>query len=86
MADSLTDGEGEPLLQTALVSNSSPPPFTVPDIVVTTPASLINISEASHYGPEWTKGGILARYARLVSSQCRWGLCTIASDASGMHA
>ena len=66
MADSLTDTEGKPLLLTAHVSNSSPPPFTVPDIVVTTPASLINITEASHYGPEWTKGGILARWVTFV--------------------
>ena len=66
VADSLTDLDGKPLLETAHVSNSTPPPFTVPDIVVTTPASLINITEASHYGPEWTKGGILARYAYLL--------------------
>lgn len=66
VADSLTDTAGKPLLETAHVSNSSPPPFTVPDIVVTTPASLINITEASHYGPEWTKGGILARYADVL--------------------
>jgi hypothetical protein len=66
VADSLTDLDGKPLLETAHVSNSSPPPFTVPDIIVTTPASLINITEASHYGPEWTKGGILARYAYML--------------------
>lgn len=66
VADSLTDLDGKPLLETAHVSNSTPPPFTVPDIVVTTPASLINITEASHYGPEWTKGGILARMHHVV--------------------
>ena len=62
VADSLTDSSGAPLLQTAHVSSSSPPPFNVPDILVSTPASLINVTEASHYGPEWTRGGILARY------------------------
>lgn len=62
VADFLTDSSGSPLLQTAHVSSSSPPPFNVPDILVSTPASLINVTEASHYGPEWTRGGILARY------------------------
>ena len=65
VADSLTDGSGSPLLQTAHVSSSSPPPFHVPDILVSTPASLINVTEASHYGPEWTRGGILARYTQI---------------------
>lgn len=66
VADSLTNGQGAPLLNTAHVSNSTPPPFDVPDIVITTPASLINITEAAAYGPEWTKGGVLARMHHIV--------------------
>lgn len=61
VADSLTNLEGTPLLDTAHVSSSSPPPFNIPDILVCTPASLISVTQASHYGPEWTKGGVLAR-------------------------
>ena len=63
VADSLVNSEGRPLLTTAQISSSLPPPFDVPDIVVTTPASLINCTEGSHFGPEWTRGGILARQA-----------------------
>ena len=63
VADSLTQSNGASLLQTAHVSSSSPPPFKVPDILVATPASLINVTQAAHYGAEWTRGGILARSA-----------------------
>lgn len=69
VADSLVDGSGKPLVITAQVSSSQPPPFDIPDIVVTTPASLINCTQGSYFGPEWTRGGILARQVRLSTQE-----------------
>ena len=63
MANSMLGADGLPLLFTARISSSRPPPRQLPDITVATPAGLIYASDnySHHYGPAWTREGIVDR-------------------------
>ena len=62
-ANQLRGEEGEPLVRTARVAATQPPPRRLPHIVVATPAGLINATREfpDAYGRHWTKDGIIAR-------------------------
>lgn len=64
LADAAT---GRPLASVAVVASQSPPPLTLPDIVITTPGALLSVISAggSYYGPLWTRTG-LETWARRV--------------------
>ncbi len=67
-AESLKDSEGKPLVRSTQIASSIPLPHDVPDLVVTTPAGLMNATtELGPYaGWEWTKLGIVSRYIILM--------------------
>eukprot|EP00887_Chlorella_sp_A99_P000230 scaffold13.g230.t1 len=58
---------GAPLARAALVSSQSPPPFELPDVVVTTPGALVSLMDVAGpaFGMEWTRAG-LPTWARHV--------------------
>ncbi|KAK9808217.1 hypothetical protein WJX73_010253 [Symbiochloris irregularis] len=68
MANSMVGADGQPLLSTTRISSSHPPPRQLPDITVATPAGLIYASDnySLHYGPSWTREGIVARMHHVV--------------------
>lgn len=58
---------GEPLVKVTLVSSQNPPPYDLPDIVVTTPGALATLLDGAGpaFGRDWTRAGI-AGWARHV--------------------
>jgi hypothetical protein len=69
-ANTLRDTEANPLVRSARVSGTAAPPRELPDIVVITPAGLMGFTRG--FGPacgiDWTKEGIVARYASFHCS------------------
>ena len=63
LAESLQDDEGKPLVRSARLASSIPLPLEVPDLVVATPAGLMNATTdlGPYAGWEWTKSGIVSR-------------------------
>lgn len=70
LAESLRDSEGRPLVRSARIASSIPLPQEVPDLVVATPAGLMNatVDLGPYAGWEWTKSGIVSRY---ILCDCR---------------
>ena len=68
IAESLRDDDGNPLVRSARIASSIPLPQEVPDLVVATPAGLMNTT--TDLGPyaawEWTKSGIVSRCLELA--------------------
>ena len=66
-AESLKDGEGQPLVRIARIASSLPLPHDIPDIVIATPAGLMNatVELGPFAGWEWTKAGIVSRCVML---------------------
>lgn len=58
---------GEPLVNVALVTSNNPPPYDLPDVVVTTPGALATLLDGAGpaFGPDWTRTGFSA-WARHV--------------------
>jgi hypothetical protein len=59
-AQALRDpASGAPLAAAAFVSSQCPPPFSLPDIVISTPGALVSLLDNSGptYGYEWTREG-----------------------------
>jgi hypothetical protein len=67
VAESLKDGEGRPLVRSARIASSLPLPHDIPDIVIATPAGLMNatVELGPFAGWEWTKAGIVSRCVML---------------------
>ena len=70
-AESLQDDEGNPLVRSTRIASSIPLPQDVPDLVVATPAGLMNATTdlGPYAGWEWTKAGIVSRYVLLRAGQ-----------------
>jgi len=62
-ANRLKGEDGKPLVASARISSSTPPPAALPHIVVSTPASLIHATRdfPDAYGSFWTRGSIVSR-------------------------
>ena len=62
-AESLRGDDGHPLVRSARIASSIPLPQEVPDLVVATPAGLMNATTdlGPYAGWEWTKTGIVSR-------------------------
>lgn len=61
-AQALRDpASGAPLAAAAFVSAQSPPPLSLPDVVITTPGALVSLLDnaGTAYGYEWTRAGRL---------------------------
>ncbi len=73
-AESLQDAEGNPLVRSARLASSIPLPLEVPDLVVATPAGLMNATTdlGPYAGWEWTKSGIVSRSAVLKLARHVW--------------
>jgi hypothetical protein len=72
---------GAPLAAAAFVSSQCPPPFSLPDIVISTPGALVSLLDNSGptYGYEWTReGGLTLGCWGLPRSCCLWLLFTFA--------
>ena len=63
-AESLRGAEGASLVRCARIASSVPLPQEVPDLVVATPAGLMNATTdlGPYAGWEWTKSGIVSRW------------------------
>ena len=70
-AESLQDGQGKALVRCARIASSLPLPQDMPDLVVATPAGLMNATTdlGPYSGWEWTKSGIVSRCGVLQASQ-----------------
>ena len=95
-AQALRDpASGAPLAAAAFVSSQCPPPFSLPDIVISTPGALVSLLDSSGptYGYEWTREGelflgcwgcpdsVLLWFAICIRIVC-WGLKPAPSSAS----
>eukprot|EP00798_Chlamydomonas_sp_ICE-L_P007804 gene7804-1001_t len=60
--------EGSPQISAAFINSSNPPPLEAPDVVVATPAGLLNFIEGPghSYGRLWTPDGMQARVRHVV--------------------
>lgn len=67
VAESLKDREGRPLVRSSRIASSLPLPHDIPDIVIATPAGLMNatVELGPFAGWEWTKAGIVSRCVML---------------------
>jgi superfamily II DNA/RNA helicase len=59
---------GEPLINVSLVTSSNPPPYDLPDVVVTTPGALATLLDGAGpaFGPDWTRTGFSAWARHIV--------------------
>ncbi len=78
LAESLKDREGRPLVRSARIASSLPLPDYVPDIVIATPAGLMNttVELGPFAGGEWTKAGIVSRCAMQRLQTAKYGYTT----------
>lgn len=77
---------GAPLAAAAFVSAQSPPPYELPDIVVSTPGALVSLLDngGPSYGYEWTRAGALLHALCRVWS--RAGQTRAEQGGSGLSA
>ncbi len=71
-AQALRDpASGAPLAAAAFVSAQSPPPLSLPDVVITTPGALVSLLDnaGTAYGYEWTRAGRLLLMAACMPVQ-----------------
>lgn len=87
-AESLQDNEGKPLVRSARIASSIPLPQDVPDLVVATPAGLMNATTdlGPYAGWEWTKLGIVSRYVLLRAGQDMKDPGGVLRGPASMHA
>jgi len=59
---------GEPLVNVVLVTSNNPPPYDLPDVVVTTPGALATLLDGAGpaFGPDWTRTGFSAWARHIV--------------------
>ena len=59
---------GLPLVNVALVTSNNPPPYDLPDVVVTTPGALATLLDGAGpaFGPDWTRTGFSAWARHIV--------------------